>query len=76
MLVRGRLKQMLQLILALSHSRMEQRTNLKFLAKLGKGPHECFKLLQEIYGEDGMSRSCVFEWHKRFVSGASHGGGG
>lgn len=48
---------------------MEQRINLKFLVKLGKGPTECLKLLQEAYGEDAMSRPRVFEWHKRFKSG-------
>ena len=46
---------------------MEQRINLRFLAR--KGPHDCYKLLREVYGEDGMSRSHVFEWHQHFVSG-------
>ena len=26
-------------------------------------------MLQEVYGDETMSRSCVFEWHKRFKEG-------
>ena len=48
---------------------MEQRVNLKFLVKLGKNPNECVKLLQEAYGEDAMSKTRVYEWHKRFKNG-------
>ena len=48
---------------------MEQRINLKFLVKLGKGPTNCLKLLHEVYGEATMSRARLFEWHKRFTSG-------
>ena len=47
---------------------MEQRINLKFLVKLGKGPTDCLKLLHEVYGEATMSRARLFEWHKRFTS--------
>ena len=47
---------------------MEQRINLKFLAKLGKTPSECFVLLQQVYKET-MSRACAFEWHKQFQKG-------
>ena len=48
---------------------MEQRINLKFLAKLVKTPSECFALLQQVYKEETMSRACAFEWHKRFREG-------
>jgi len=47
----------------------EQRTNLKFLVKLGKTPSEALELLQQVYGDETMSRSHVFEWHKRFKEG-------
>ena len=47
-------------------STVEQRINLKFLAKLGKTPSECFALLQQVYKEETMSRARAFEWHKRF----------
>uniref|UniRef100_A0A8C4QUV3 Mos1 transposase HTH domain-containing protein n=1 Tax=Eptatretus burgeri TaxID=7764 RepID=A0A8C4QUV3_EPTBU len=47
----------------------EQRANLKFLAKLGKTPYESFTMLQQVYGEETMSRTRAFEWHKRFKEG-------
>ena len=47
----------------------EQRINLKFLVKLGKTPSESLGMLQEVYGDETMSRSRVFEWHKRFKDG-------
>ena len=48
---------------------VEQRINLKFLVRLGKTPTEAFKLLQEVYGDDIMSRTRLFEWHRRFKEG-------
>ena len=48
---------------------VEQRTNIKFLAKLGKSPTETLNLLKTVYGEQVMSRTQVFEWHKRFSTG-------
>ena len=49
--------------------KIEQRFNLKFLVKLNMTPTKCFKLLKEIYGEDVMLRTQIFECHKRFVKG-------
>ena len=48
---------------------MEQRINLKLLVKLKKGPTESLKLFIEVYGEDVMTRTQIFEWHKRFKNG-------
>ena len=48
---------------------VEQRINLKFLVRLGKTPTEALKLLQEVYGDDTMSRTRLFEWHRRFKEG-------
>ena len=45
---------------------VEQRINLKFFVGLGKTPTEAPKLLQEVSGDDTMSRTCLFEWHRRF----------
>ena len=45
---------------------VEQRINLKFLVRLGKSPTEALKLLQEVYGDDPLSRTHVFDWHRRF----------
>ena len=47
----------------------EQRANLKFLAKLGKIPSESFAMLQQVDGEETMSRTRAFEWRKRFKDG-------
>ncbi|GFY05525.1 protein GVQW3 [Trichonephila clavipes] len=49
--------------------KQEQRINLKFLVKLKKTPTECYKLLQEAYGDYSLSRARVFEWCKRFSQG-------
>ena len=48
---------------------VEQQINVKFLIRLGKTPTEALKLLQEVHGDDAMSRTCLFEWHKRFKEG-------
>ena len=45
---------------------VEQQINLKFLVPLGKTPTKALKLLQEVYGDDTMSRTRLFEWHRRF----------
>ena len=47
----------------------EQRINLKFLVQLGKTPSDALGMLHEVYGDETMSRSRVFEWHKRFEEG-------
>lgn len=48
---------------------MEQRINLKFLVRLGKTPSQALEMLQQAYGGNTMSRTRVFEWHKRFKDG-------
>ena len=48
---------------------MEQRINLKFLVRLEKPPTEALKLLQEVYSDDTMSRTRLFEWHRRLKEG-------
>ena len=49
--------------------RAEQQIKLKFLVRLGKTPTEALKLLQEVYSDDTMSRTRLFEWHRRFKEG-------
>ena len=51
----------------------KQRINLKFLVRLGKTPTEALKLLQKVYGNDTMSRTRLFEWHRRFKEGREEG---
>ena len=41
---------------------VKQQINLKFLVRLGKTPTEALKLLQEVYGDNLMSRTCLFEF--------------
>ena len=53
----------------MSDCKSEQWFNIKFLVKLKKSVMETFQLLTEAYGEDGMSRAHVFEWHKWFSEG-------
>ena len=48
---------------------IKQRINLKFCAKRGKTATETLKMLRDIYRDYSMSRTRVFEWHKRFVEG-------
>ena len=48
---------------------VEQRTNLKFLVRFGKTASEAFQMLQQVYGDEAMSRSRAFEWHRRFREG-------
>ena len=45
---------------------IKQQINLKFLIWLRKTPTETFKLLQEVYRDATISRTWIFEWHKRF----------
>ena len=48
---------------------IEKQINLKILVCLGKTPTEALKLLQEVYGDNTMSRIRLFEWHRRFKEG-------
>ena len=48
---------------------IEQRNTIKFCVKLGKTATETSKMLRDVYGDSSMSRTRVFEWHKRFVEG-------
>ncbi|KAJ8959646.1 hypothetical protein NQ318_021833 [Aromia moschata] len=48
---------------------MEQRVHLKFLVKLGKTFTETYSMLKEVYGNECLSRTQVFEWFKRFKVG-------
>ncbi|KYN44946.1 hypothetical protein ALC56_00598 [Trachymyrmex septentrionalis] len=48
---------------------MEQRAVIKFNAKLGKSASETFRLMQQIYGNQCLGRTAVFEWHKSFLEG-------
>ncbi|EGI59503.1 FLJ37770-like protein [Acromyrmex echinatior] len=48
---------------------MEQRAVIKFNAKLGKSASETFRSMQQVYDNQCLGRTAVFEWHKRFLEG-------
>ena len=48
---------------------MEQRVNIKFCYKLGKTATETHEMLVRVYGTEAVSRKCVYDWFKAFVTG-------
>lgn len=48
---------------------MDQRINIKFLAKYGKNATETYEMLKHVYGDECLSRAQVFKWHKQFLEG-------
>jgi hypothetical protein len=59
----------LLLVKKMTDTKIEQRTNIKVLAKLKKTATKTYQLLREVYGEDTLSRAHVFDWHRRFSGG-------
>jgi transposase len=47
----------------------EQRTNIKFLEKLGKSGREIYEILETVYGESAMKCRTVYKWVDRFKEG-------
>ena len=47
----------------------EQRTNIKFLVKLGKNGQEFLHVLEMVYGESAMKRITVYKWVDLFKEG-------
>ena len=48
---------------------LEQRTNIKFLVKLGKSENETREMLVQVYGDNVMKKRAVYRWVKRFSEG-------
>jgi hypothetical protein len=46
---------------------MEQRAAIEFCIKLEKTATETFEMLKSADGEECLSRTSVFEWHKKYV---------
>ena len=42
-----------------------ERVNIKFLTKLGKSATETYNMLTEVYGNQCLSHTQVFEWYKK-----------
>ena len=47
----------------------EQRTNIRFLVKLGKNGQEILQMLEMMYGESAMKHRTVYKWVDRFQGG-------
>ena len=47
----------------------EQRVCVKFCFKLGKTATETWKMLQQAFGDECMSRTQCFEWYSHFKTG-------
>jgi hypothetical protein len=43
--------------------------NITFCVKLGKTPTENYEMLRNVYNDEALSRSNIFEWFKRFKDG-------
>ena len=53
----------------ISEFELEQRTNIKFLVKLGKSGNEIREMLVQVYGDSAMKITAVYKWMKRFSEG-------
>ena len=53
----------------MSELELEQRTNFKFLVKLGKSGNEIREMLVQVYGDNAMKKTAVYKWMKRFSEG-------
>ena len=48
---------------------LEQRTNVRFLVKLGKSGKEIREMLVQVYGDSAMKKTAVYKWVKSFSEG-------
>lgn len=54
-------------VLKMAHS--EQRVNIKFCVRLGKSFTETLNSINQVYGDESLSRTRVYEWYTRFKDG-------
>jgi transposase len=47
----------------------EQRVAIKFCCKVDFSSTKTVELMQKAYGDEALSRTTIFEWHKRFREG-------
>jgi hypothetical protein len=48
---------------------VERRINVKFFVRIGKSTTEMYDWLKQVYGDECLSHTEVFEWFKRFKEG-------
>jgi hypothetical protein len=53
----------------MSELELEERTNIKFLVKLGKSGKEIREMLVQVYRDNAMKKSAVCKWVKLFSEG-------
>jgi enamine deaminase RidA (YjgF/YER057c/UK114 family) len=53
----------------MSEPELEQRTNTKFLVKLGKSGNEIREVLVQVYGDNAMKKTALYKWVKHFSGG-------
>ena len=53
----------------MSELELEQRTNIKFLVKLGKSGNEIREMLMQVYGNNAMKKTAFYKRVKRFSQG-------
>ena len=53
----------------MSELELQQRMNIKFLAKLGKSGNEIREMLVQVYGNNAMKKTTVYKWVKHFSEG-------
>ena len=53
----------------ISELELEQRTNIKFLVKLGKSGIKITEMLVQVYRDNAMKKTAVYKWVKRFPEG-------
>jgi hypothetical protein len=47
---------------------LQQRYAIRFCVKLGQGATDAYENIQKAFGNDSISRTEVFRWHKNFVN--------
>jgi len=47
----------------------KQRVAIEFSCKVGLSATKFVELIQKAYGDAALSRTTIFEWHKRFREG-------
>jgi len=53
----------------MSELELKQRTNIKFLVKFGKSGNEIREMLAQVYGDNAMKKTAIYNWVKRFSEG-------
>ena len=53
----------------MSELELQQRRNIKFLAKIGKSGNEIREMLMQVYRDNAMKKTAVYKWVKRFSEG-------